>query len=128
MINKTGANSVKGIIVDASSTTADAFGVVGADDPDPIGIIYDEGVPDGQLCRIVDHGPAQVLLQNSTAATLGFWVKVSDTIPGRADATNASPPGGTVNAIDDHFTEVGHCLESVTAGTDKLCWVMHHQN
>ena len=128
MVNKTGSASVKGTLVQASSSVANSFGIITADDPDPIGVVYESGVADGEECIIAIYGKCQVLLEDSTAATKGYWVKVSDSENGRADATNAAPPGGTINAIGDHFMEIGHCLEDVTAGTDKLCWVMMHFN
>jgi hypothetical protein len=128
MLNKTGSASVKGTIVETSATTAEAFDTITADAPDPIGIVYESGVADGGYCWIVIQGKCQVLLEDTTAATKDYWVKVSDSDAGRADATNVAPPGGAISALEDHFTEIGHALEDVTAGTDKLCWIIFHCN
>ena len=127
LTNKTGAASVKGMIVDASTTTDDAFGIEGADDLNPIGVVYEAGVADGSECWVVVQGIAEVLLKDSTASTKGYWVKVSDAA-GRADATNAAPPGGTVQALEIHMQEIGHCIESKTAGTDVLAKIVMHFN
>jgi hypothetical protein len=128
LTNKTGSASVKGTLVDASTGTDNAFAVVAADAVDCIGVVYEDGIADGEPCLVVIAGRAQVLLEDSTASTRGYWVKVSDNDAGRADATNAAPPGGTVNALEDHLSEVGHCLESKSAGTDVLCWILMHFN
>ncbi len=127
LINKTSAPSVKGTIVVADSTTDDAFKVATGSDPDCIGVVYDDGVADGSECWVVTFGIAEVLLKDATASTRGYWVQASDT-GGRADATNAAPPGGGVTEIDRHFTEVGHCIEFKNAGTNVLCKVVMHFN
>lgn len=123
LINKTGAASVKGTIVEASTTTDMAFQVADANSDHPIGVVLDDGVADGGLCYIVVSGVAQVLLKDSTAATRGYWVKVSDAA-GRADATVMDPPG----ADPTHWDEIGHCLETKTGGTDVLVYVILHFN
>ena len=129
LTNKTGSASVKGEIVEQSAGTDNAFDTIGADEPDPTHIVYEAGVADGSNAWCWCIGSlCQVLLEDSTAATRHYWVKVSDSAAGRADATNASPPGGTINAIEDHFTEVGHAAESKTAGTDVLCLIHFHVN
>ena len=125
--NKTGAVSIKGTVVGPSHTTDMAFGKIPADDPDPIGAVYEDGVPDGGECWIATHGIIEQLMQNTTETTHGYWVKVSDTVDGRADAANAAPPGGTINAITDHFTETGHSLQSLTYDTDQLLKTIGHQ-
>jgi len=128
LINDTGAPSVKGTVVEASSSVDRAFDIAGADEPDVIGVVYEDDVADGELCGIVIAGPAQVLLEDTTAATRENWVRISTTDAGRADCTAAAPPGGGVVQADQHFREIGHGLESVGAGTDVLAWVMLHFN
>lgn len=121
LINDTGAPSVKGSMVQAS---ASVDGAVSLSAPyECIGVIYNSGVADGDPVWVVVSGVAEVLLKDTTAATRGYWVGVSSTL-GRADATNAAPPG----LVDAHFTEVGHCLQSATAGTDVLVKVALHFN
>lgn len=127
-INKTGAPSIKGMLVDSSSSFDFAVDKVANDDPDCMGVMHEDGVPDGESVWVVTHGPAEVLLEDNTAATRGYWARVSVTDPGRADVTNPLPPGGTINEIDNHFREVGHGMESVSAGTDKLAIIFLHFN
>jgi hypothetical protein len=127
-INKTGAPSVRGTIVETSDSVDNAVDIIGADEPHPIGVMEHDGIPDGSLCWVVVGGPAYVLLKDSTTATRGYWVRSSDTDAGRADATNASPPGGTVNAIEGHFREIGHAMETVGSGTDVLALIHLHFN
>jgi hypothetical protein len=129
LTNKTGSNSVKGTVVEQSSTTDSAFSAIVADEPDPIGVVYEAGVADGSECWIwLPQSLCQVLLEDGSAATREYWVKVSDTDAGRADASNAAPPGGTIAAIEDHFTELGHAAESQSSGTDVLCLIHLHFN
>ena len=119
---------MRGEIIHVSESTDFAYQIAIADDPECIGVVYEAGIPDGSLCWIVTYGSVQVLLQDSTASTHGFWARCSITVAGRADITNAAPPGGGVIEIDRHFREVGHCVESVTAGTDKLAEIHAHFN
>jgi hypothetical protein len=132
--NKTGAASVKGTLV---TTGSENFGVVtcawisgtqGA--PTCIGAIYEDGVADGDLVWVVISGPAQVLLQDSTPATVGYFAKTSDDSGsnGRADCQNAAPIGGFLTVDNDHFQEIGHVMETKSAGVDVLCWVNLHFN
>lgn len=128
MINKTGAASVKGTIVEASLTTDNAFGLTGATDYMPIGAVYENGIADGEECTVIIYGIAELLLQDSTASTKGYWVNTSDTQAGRVDATVAIPAGGTITALENHMREVGHCIESKTAGTNVLAKCVMHFN
>jgi hypothetical protein len=127
-INDTGANSIKGTTLTVSTSVNDGVKVNSADIPNTMGIMYSHGVPNGGRVWVVTMGPAQVLLEDGTAATRGYWVKVSDSQNGRADATNPFPPGGGIPEIDDHFSEIGHCMEDQSSGTDVLCWVHTHYN
>ena len=126
MLNQTGGASVKGTVVEPNAGAVADRGVksITADDPDPVGIVYESGIADGSLMWVVVSGMAQVLLQDSTAGTRGNWSRVSETQAGRVDSTNAAPPGGGVTELDEHVRELGHCAETVGAGTDVLCW--HH--
>lgn len=128
MTNKTGAASVLGTLVEASTSTDNAFGVNAAGGNHPIGIVFEAGVADGSECWLVIYGIAQVLLQDSTASTHGNWVRTSTSAAGRADATNAEPPGGGVPELDQHMNEIGHCLESKGADTDVLAKIIMHFN
>ena len=128
MINKTGAPSVKGTVVRASTTTDFAFTASATDEAQPIGVVYCNGVADAGECFVVVHGPAQVLLQDSTTSTRGYWVFTSDTAAGRADATTAAPAGSSFAEVNTHMQEIGHCIESKGAGTNVLAWVIVHFN
>ena len=128
MINKTGAASVKGTLVEASTAQDFAFGLTGATDFMPIGVVYESGVADGDPCLVVTYGIADVLLEDSTASTHGNWVKSSDSAGGRADASAAVPPGGGVAELTQHSREIGHCLESKGAGTNVLARCFIHFN
>lgn len=124
LINKTGAPTVKGAMVSASPTVDGAF-VLQSNEYDTIGAVYEAGIPDGMSCRVVGAGVAQVLLENGTAATRGNWVHAAAT-DGRADASLAAPGGAGFPEAAEHFKELGHCIETVTAGTDKLARVVLH--
>jgi len=126
LINKTGAPSIKGTLVEASST-AGAFDISDANEDQPIGIVYENGIADGSLCWIITSGRCQVLLKDSTATTAGYWVRTSDT-GGRALGSNATPPGGGIPELDIHMQEIGHSLETNTGGTNVLVYIICHFN
>ena len=128
MKNKTGAVSVKGTIVTTSTSYDDSFRVVPAGIPIAIGVVLVSGIADGEYCPIKVSGITEVLLQDNTTATRGYWAKISDTQSGRADITNATPPGGTVQALEAHGGEIGHCLQTVSAGTNKMARIVLHFN
>lgn len=130
LTNKSSANSVKGKIVHCSPANDESVALSDADDNDTIGAFLDDGVPDGNKAWIVVSGIVDLLMKDNTAATRSNWVKVSDEA-GFADATLAVPPGGGIPEIDEHFTELGHCLQSVAAtggGTHVLARCLIHFN
>ena len=122
LVNKTGAASVKGTVVSVSNTTDNAFRVNPVDGDMPIGIVYEDGIADGSDCWVVISGKAQVLLVNSVATTRSYVAYSSATVAGRID-TAASAPAAT-----QHFREIGHTLESKTAGTNVLVLCILHFN
>jgi hypothetical protein len=73
---------------------------------------------------VVTDGFAEVLLEDTTAATVGYWARASTTAPGRADCTISAPPG----LILSHFAEIGHVAQDQTTGTDKKALVLLHFN
>jgi hypothetical protein len=125
LINATGAPSVKGTIVMASSTVPLAFDVCPANGFQPIGAVYEAGIANGAPCLVVITGVAEVLLANGTGSTMGNWVRTSITTAGRVDATGA---GGGPGFVAQHFAEVGHCLETKSPGTNVLCKIAMHFN
>ena len=121
LINKTGANSVKGTIVIASTTTDNAIDIAPTNSDSPIGVILEDGVPDGSLVKVVISGKAYALLENGESSTRGYWCQVSSTQAGRmSQLVNPDPT--------THWTELGHSLESKTAGTNVLSLVILHFN
>jgi hypothetical protein len=127
LTNDTGNASVKGTIVRTSTSIDRGFVVSAADENQAIGVVYDDGIADGGLCRVVMGGLAEVLLKDGTASTHGNWVYCSD-VGGRADATLPAPPVGGVVELDIHMREIGHCFESKVSGTDVLVLCAIHPN
>lgn len=128
LINKTGAASVKGTLVRSDLGVDEAVVTCAAGEPDTIGIIYEDGVADGDAVLVVIYGIAEVLLEDSTASTRGYWAAISTSQNGRADMSAAAPPGGGIPEADRHFEEIGHCVESKGAGTDVLAKCIIHFN
>lgn len=126
MINKTGAIAVKGSLVSPHPTIDFAVALTAADSAEPCGVIADYGAADGDPVWVIVAGCADVLLQDSTAATRQYWARTSITTPGRADITNSAPPVGSVSALEGRFKGVGSALQSVTAGVNKLCRCFLH--
>lgn len=128
--NRTGATSVKGTIVGADGSVDKAVNIEPANGPSTMAIVYQGGIANGDPMWVWLPGPTmcQVLLQDGTASTRDNWAKVSDTVAGRADITNVNPPGGTITALEDHFTEIGHGAESKSSGTDVLSLIYFHVN
>ena len=121
LINDTGVTSVKGTIVIASITLDKAVRVAPSNSDSPIGIIYEDGIANGQLVKIVVCGNAEVLLKNTVSGIRGYWVGVSN-VAGRA-YQEINPPSTT-----EHNRELGHCLENKAAGTNILCLINLHWN
>lgn len=119
--NNTGALSVKGTVVSASTAANGGARISPANNDQPIGVVVDNGVGLLQPMRIAVSGKAYILMKNGEAATRGYWVGVSD-VAGRAYMTS-DPPSTT-----EHMRELGHCIESVTAGTNKLALCVLHFN
>jgi hypothetical protein len=110
MTNKTGANTVAGNLVRADTAVDDAFILTAATDDEYMGVVLDAGVSDGSEAWIVVHGIADVLFDDNVAAVRANWVGTGQAGLAR---TQAAPPALGVAA---HFEEVGHSIESVTAG------------
>ena len=130
LINKTGAASIKGTLVESAvgiPALEYSFGITGADDYQPIGVVIESGIADGEWCWVAIAGLVDVMLKDSTASTAGYWVYTADAA-GRADATLASPPGGGIPELETHMREIGHCRETKTAGTSVLCKIIMHFN
>jgi hypothetical protein len=124
MANRTGHTSVKGELVTAHASN-DREVALQSGEYDTIGIVQEAGVAEGSEMWVWQIGSVcQALLKNSVAASRGQLAIAADT-DGRMDVVAAPPPPPSV---DTHFKEVGHVMEAVTAGTDKLCLISFHCN
>ena len=128
LLNDTGSPSIKGELVNTNGGVDNSYIVAPANTPDMIGAVYQSGIADGELVPIVISGIAEVLIEDGTTATRGYWVRISITQKGRANILNATPPGGGISEIDAHLEECGHCLESKAAGTNVLTKIVIHFN
>lgn len=127
LLNKTGSASVKGMLVKAGSVD-NSFISTGTDEAMPIGVVYEAGVADASLCWVTIYGVAEVLLEDSTASTAGYWCRTSTTAAGRCIMSTAAPPGGGVSELDQHEREIGHCIETKGSGTSVLAKCIMHFN
>jgi len=125
IINKTGAASIKGTLLGASETTTGSVEIL-AEAHDCIGIMYSDGVADGEEVWMVISGIAEVLLKDGQAGILGYWT-FSSTTNGRAEMLEA-PAGGTIGELESHFNEIGHSIQAIADGTDVLCKIVLHFN
>lgn len=115
-VNNTGT-SVKGTIVIASASVDNAVDIAPGESKVPLGIIYENGIANGALVKVVTSGKAQVLLENTKHSTRGHWCGVSPTA-GRMYQKISAP-----TTISEHSREIGHSLESKNSGTDILSTV-----
>ncbi len=115
LTNKTGANTVAGQIVKASTTIDDAFVLAGVNELQAIGIILDSGIPDGSEAWVVEGGIADVLVV--AAGCVRGDRLITGAIGGFAAVNNAP-------AVAVHFQEIGHSIES-RAGAGLARCVLH---
>lgn len=126
VINNTGAASFIGGLVKASPNVNNGVILVPIDNPDPIGVMLDDGVPNGLEMWIVVSGKAKVFFVN--AATRGLFARMTESADIGAAAGKAIseaiplPPFAT----NKHFQEIGHILE--TTGGAGLALVNLHFN
>lgn len=125
MVNKTGAASVKGTLLATDDTTENGVRIP-VSPFDIAAVMYEDGKADGQRVKVVTSGLVEVLLENGTTAGMAGWVRASSDAYGRAVNTT-DPAGLGAIATADHFKEIGHSVQSVAAGTDKLCKIIFHQ-
>ena len=110
LINKTGANTVKGRLVRADTAVNDAVILTAVSDDECIAVFLDSGIPDGGEAWVVVAGIADVRFEDNHGPTRGDWVATSSSDAG--DAVSQASPA----AAPTHFTEIGHCIETVAAG------------
>ena len=116
LINDTGSASVKGSVVRASTSIDNGFILAPAGSDEPLGVVLESGIANGSPTKVVVSGKAYCLIQDGLSATRGYWVGISNTVAGRVDFL-VDPP-----------STVGHCVESVTSGTNKLALCVLHFN
>lgn len=124
LVNKTGANSVKGTLVVASTITDSAFALAGVGADDCLGVVYDAGVADGGLCRVVISGIAEVLIEAGDTIDRRRWLRSPTATAGRG-SLGAVAGGGSVA---EHFKECGHCLVTKTNTDPTLAKCIVHFN
>jgi len=120
-INDTGAPSILGTIVVASSTVADAVSTAPISSMMPIGVIAEDGIANGSPVKVITYGKAYVLLKDGESATLGYWCGVSD-VAGRMYQLSAVP------VTPEYNQEIGHSLNTTASGTDVLSLIQVHFN
>lgn len=128
--NRTGANTIKGTFVCSSRLEARSIKMSSANSIDCCGVVYDDNenaVPDGQMCWVVRHGLADVLLEDCTSVEVGDWLRTCD-VPGRAKSSISPPSNLGLPEIYERFQGVGHANESAGPGTNVLCLVDLHLN
>lgn len=119
LINDTGAASIKGYVVQASSAIDNGFKYTIGGIPNPIGIVYDDGVANGKFVWIVVSGIADVYYSgNVTRNTFGRVPTAGEALPDGVAVNEPFPIPPF--ATDKHFQECAHSIESRTgAGLAK---------
>lgn len=125
MTNNTGGASLEGYIVEASVGLDNAVQYTTNGDIDPIGIVYEGGIAQGDEMWVVVAGIANVYY--GTAVTRATFSRVSIIADGVAtgQAVNEALPVPPF-ATDKHFQEIGHPIES--RGTPGLAKTVLHFN
>jgi len=122
--NNTGGASVKGHILAACPDMDNAV-CIESNGFDPIGICAESGIANGSDMWMWANGSiCQVLMKDATAAVRGY-VGLCDDVDGRAYVV-AVPSSNPV--VAEHFRELGHCTQSVDAGTNVLALFSIHFN
>lgn len=122
--NKTGAASVKGTLTEASSSVDNAFVLMPVGGVDCFGIIYEDGIPDGDECWVVTGGIADVFfIGDTTRQHLARMCIATDTNDEAGKAISEAVPSSPF-ATDKHFGEIGHVLESRVGAGLARC-VLH---
>lgn len=125
MINKTGAASIKGYVVEPDSVVDGAVDLVSDGDIDPIGVIYNAGVADGSQVWVVVSGIAHVYYGTAVTRATFSRVAISGDSVASGQAVNEALPTPPF-ATDKHFQEIGHPIESI--GSPGLALTVLHFN
>lgn len=128
--NRTGGNSIKGYAVRADGTYDFAARHIIVDVPNPIGVCYESGVPNGSYMWITISGPCEAHVVPTSNNTVyrdnlvrGFVTGDSNYVSGKllSEAIPSSP-----FATDKHFYEIGHTMAQRTG--EGLVWIELHKN
>ncbi len=114
LTNKTGANSIKGEIVIASTGTALAVALAGANETSSTGVFLEDGVSDGSEAWVVTGGLAEVKMDAGGCA-LGDRI-IAGATAGRGTVSNTP-------AIAVHFQEIAHAHQIAAANGLAICAV-----
>lgn len=110
--NNTGANSIQGEVVIASTTTDNAVNLAAANELMAIGIFKESGIANGSPAKIVWGGKTKVRM-NAAGCSRGDRIVTSATA-GRGETNNLPTVAG-------HFQEIGHALEDAGANATANC-------
>jgi hypothetical protein len=124
LLNKTGAASVKGNLVDISDTTEGGVRLTPVDIPDTIGVFYESGVPDGSLAWIVVSGRAEVYFSGSATRRHLARSMITGDAGAAAGLAIAEALPTSPFATDKHFCEIGHVERSGTGAGLAFC-ILH---
>lgn len=124
MVNGTGATSVKGNLISASTTVDNQF-VLQANEFDAFGVVAESGIASGQECWIwVNGSTCEVLWENGQSSTRGY---VAICAPTDGRALNVAVPSSNPT-VGEHFKEIGHVLQSKVSGTNVMVLCQIHFN
>lgn len=123
--NASGHTSKRGEVLVCSFDTDLAVTTCAVNSKLPFGIFGSTGIPNGGLAWVTIGGKGQFLLDDSTGSIRGYWINTSHTSTGKAQTWMSEPSQPTFSTTE-HDEECGHCLETVTAGVDKLFWGIVH--
>lgn len=124
MKNGTGAATVKGSLVSASTTNDFEF-ILQNNEYDTFGIVYESGIAAGGEALVVVSGIADVLVADNITVNRGT-IAIASQVDGRATAV--ANPGSGLPATDTHFREIGHFIQYGAPGTNVLVRAVLHFN
>lgn len=125
MTNKTGGNSVKGMWVSVSPSYANSVIALPVDAPDPIGVIYNAGIADGQEVFVWVSGRVKALYFNPvTMGDVCVGPRGADTgeVAGYAKGNTGAP------TATEHWYECGHITETNNLSSSSLTGTIIHFN
>ena len=110
-INDTGLASVKGWVLHPSTAVNGGVSRCPVGDFDPVGIMYEDGVANGQPVKVVISGWADVLVQAGYQITREYWVGAPGAFVAPPGVIGLAQTAAGAPATTDHFREIGHCLD-----------------